>query len=349
MNYHKSMGYKQALTALGLGTKIISSGIYIPKQCVTSREIFESFDSEKKYDIPVDWMTNEMGIIQRYMCQPNDRPSDLAIPAAQQAMEGVNKDHIDCVIFCGIERDQPEPATAHQIQKKLGLNAGHAFDLANACFGFFDGLKVASSLVQSKSARLVLVVTGEITSKLTNIVVDQINSGLSLSEFRQKIGFLSVGDAGGAVVIGDSGDGGMSGFKSFQARTLSKHNDLCYYNHTPDGGLDAKMQMAKIVSRTIRLQTSIINDAQCSESWKKPKFLMTHQVGKRAFDQIADMAITPKDRMIKSYHHYGNVTSATFPLNYHQLINDNRLAQGDEIYGCYNGSGISAGQFSYTY
>ena len=349
MNFHKNLGLDNAAIKSGLGTKIHSVGIYVPEKKVTSEEIFDYFDSESKYGIPKNWMSEEMGILERRMSDENALPSDLAIAACEDALKGIDKDEIDVVIFCGIERDQPEPATAHRIQKTLGLTANYAFDMANACFGFFDGLRVASSLIQSNAARKVLVTTGEVPTKVTRQVMEQLKKGIPVKQFRDQVGFLSVGDAGGAVVVGQSGDGGLTGFRTFEGRTLSKYNDLCHYKHNSDGELEGEMKMAKIVARTIRLQSELIHEAQRSKMWRTPSFLMTHQVGKKAFEQVAKMNVVDPDRMIKSYDYFGNVTSATFPLNYHQLMNDDRLKKGDNIYACYNGSGIVAGQMAFTH
>jgi 3-oxoacyl-[acyl-carrier-protein] synthase III len=349
MNFHTNLRLDKSAINDGLGTKIHSVGIYIPERKVTSEEIFDFFDSEDKYGVSRDWMSTEMGIFERRMCDENALPSDLAIAASRDALDGIDRDKIDVVIFCGIERDQPEPATAHRIQKELGLTANYAFDMANACFGFFDGMRVASSLIQSKAARNVLVTTGEVPTKVTRRVMEQLKKGIPVERFRDQIGFLSVGDAGGAVVIGESRDGGLTGFRSFEGRTLSKYNDLCHYKEGSDGEIHGQMKMAKIVARTIRLQEDLIHEAQRSKMWRKPKFLMTHQVGKKAFDQVASMKIVPRDRMIKSYDYFGNVTSATFAVNYYQLMRDDRLKRGDDIYACYNGSGIVAGQTAWRH
>lgn len=349
MNYHHNLGLKKSEVITGLGTKILSIGVHLPDDKVTSEEIFEYFDSEKSYGIPHDWMPKEMGILERRMSPEDAAPSDLAIAACREALEDINQDEIDAVIFCGIERDQAEPATAHTIQNKLGLAANYAFDIANACYGFFDGLRVASSLVQSGAARKVLVSTGEVPTKLTRQLMDRLKKGVTRRELRDQMGFLSVGDAGGAVVVGESGDGGLTGFRSFEGRTISEHKDLCHYKHNKDGELECEMQMARIVAHTLRLGAELTHEAQRSKLWRKPQFVMTHQVGKKVFEQIAEWNLVPKDRMIKSYDYFGNVTSATFPLNYHQLVNDDRLEYGDNIYSLYSGSGIVGGQMAFTY
>ena len=179
--------------------------------------------------------------------------------------------------------------------------------------------------------------------------MENLKAGMPAKKVSNQMGFLSVGDAGGAVVVGESGDGGLTGFRSFEGRTLSQYNDLCHYSHDNQGNLEGEMHMAKIVARTIRLGSDMVHEAQRSKEWRKPKFFMTHQVGKKAFEQIARWNLVPEDRMVKSYDYFGNVTSATFALNYHQLLQDGRLKYGDDIYSFYTGSGIVAGQMAFTH
>ena len=128
-----------------------------------------------------------MGIVERRMAPVNSKPSDLAIPAAKNAIDsaepGIAED-IDLVIFCGIERDQPEPATAHIIQDKLGLNSRYAFDMANACFGFVDAMQVAASYIKCGIVKYALIITGEVPSKVMRCLLYTSPSPRDLSTSR---------------------------------------------------------------------------------------------------------------------------------------------------------------------
>lgn len=138
-------------------TKILSTGEYLPSEIVKSGDLFSEIGTESKYDIPTYWMSEKMGIVERRMASEDTKPSDLAIPTTKDAISnsGIDASQIDIVILCGIERDQPEPATAHTVQDELGLKAAYAFDIANACFGFIDGMNVASRFINSGIARYV--------------------------------------------------------------------------------------------------------------------------------------------------------------------------------------------------
>ena len=230
-------------------TKIHSTGIHLPEQVVKSDDLFAEINSETQYGIRKNWMSEKMGIIERRVAPSGSSPSDLAIPAAQQALDEatqINPQDIDLVIFCGIERDQPEPATAHVIQDKLGLNARHAFDMANACFGFIDSMQIATNYIRCGIVKYALIVTGEVPSKVMRAAIGSLKQGVDIKTARNMIGALSVGDAGGAVILGPTESEEKSGFTLFNTLSRSKHSHECIYKQDDQGKIiSGQMLMGK--------------------------------------------------------------------------------------------------------
>ncbi|MCZ6802918.1 MAG: hypothetical protein O7D86_03005 [Proteobacteria bacterium] len=145
-------------------SKIVGIGAYVPEQIVTSRELLEEVKSER-LGIPVTWLEENVGIYERRVVPAESKPSDLAIPAAKVALADVNiaAADLDMIIFCGIEGDWMEPATAHLIQAVLESTAV-CFDLSNACHGFMNGLSVADAMIGTGNVETVLVVIGEMAT-----------------------------------------------------------------------------------------------------------------------------------------------------------------------------------------
>lgn len=325
-------------------------GTYLPKQRVTSESLMEEIGSEAKYGRPHDWMSTRMGIKERRMATMEQKPSDLAIKAARDAFERApdcNPNHIDAVIFCGIERDMPEPATAHLIQRKLGLKAAHAFDIANACFGFFDGIKLASNLIENGVVRYALVLTGEVTTKMARAVAAQLKQGISREQAKHMWGMLSVGDAGGAMILGPS-DNPDSGFVKFHQTSCSQYADLCHYNWNPDGSVDAHMNMAHIVARGLQLNKKMYHETLDQLGWSKVEWAIAHQTGRTTFEHAIDLHGIEKDKIVKTYPKLGNITTATLPMSFKTLMDSDNLMQGDRVGGLFAGSGLVAGQFGYV-
>lgn len=331
-------------------TKILSVGTYLPSEIIKSDHMFEEIQSDKRYGISTDWMSNDMGIVERRVSPSDTLPSDLAIPAARKAIEnaqGINLDDIGLVIFCGIERDQSEPATAHTVQNALGLKANHAFDVSNACFGFLHGVEIANHFIKSGATKYALVTTGEISSRVLRAAVDRLKAGVSKSEASDIIGALSVGDAGGAVVLGQSEYGERAGFELFNTKTDSSHIEKCFYKVRADGTIDGQMKMGPIVGASIWMHRKIIDETLEMLGWEQFDWVLSHQTGRRPFEKFSEISTVPPEKMIKTYPYLGNIASATFPVNFEKLCEHGKVKEGDRIGGIHSGSGLVVGEFGY--
>lgn len=332
--------------------KINSVGTFLPPEIVKSTELMTEIDSENRYDIPNNWLSDAMGIEERRVAPANAKPSDLAIPAAREAIEscpGLDPQEIDLVIFCGIERDQPEPATAHTIQNALGLKANHVFDMANACFGFIDAMEVASNFIKCGIVRKALITTGEVPTKVLRAAVDTLKGGVDIKTAKNIIGALSVGDAGGAVVISASEVYDPSGFELFNTNCHSEYYDKCIYNKREDGSIDGQMVMGQLAGAFIKYNKRLLIDTLDKLGWEEFDWMLTHQIGKKPFERLSNMNGVNPSSMIKTFDKLGNITSATFPVSFKKLCDDASVGVGDRVGGCFGGSGFAVGQFGYTF
>lgn len=330
-------------------SEILSVGSYLPDQRVKSDDIMEELHSFQQYGMPTNWMSKEMGIEERRMAPDEFNPSDLAIRAGREALENctnLNPQLIDAVIFCGIERDHPEPATAHTIQNKLGLKANHVFDVANACYGFVDGLKLATAMIESNMINYALVVTGEVSTRVLKAVVGMLKKGVTKEKANTLWGALSLGDAGGAVILGQA-DNDSTGFRAFNQKCDSRQVDRCHYKFRPDGSVDGQMQMAQIVARGFQLNKGMLGDTLKMLGWDGFDWALTHQTGKRTFQQTLTLQSINDDKLVKTYPYLGNITTATLPVCLKKLLDTGLVKKGDRIGGLFAGSGITTGQFGY--
>ncbi|MEQ9022271.1 MAG: hypothetical protein RLN82_05865, partial [Pseudomonadales bacterium] len=154
--------------------QIYAGGSEIAPFVVTTRDLLEEAKIEN-----TELVESSLGISEVRHAPDCFKPSDLAIPAGLKALtkSGVAPKDIDCVIYCGIERDCSEPATAHIIASAMGLKPRICFDVANACHGFGSGLQIVSSFIKSGEIRYALVVTAELSSKVTKIISSMFKSG----------------------------------------------------------------------------------------------------------------------------------------------------------------------------
>ncbi|MDY7094722.1 MAG: ketoacyl-ACP synthase III [Acidobacteriota bacterium] len=141
--------------------QIISTGSYLPPVEVPNdvlRERLARVDPE--LDGFVDKMEARTGIRRRWYAPEDWATSDLALPAAQQALEraGRRPEDVDLILLGTDSPDFITPATSTVLQHKLGaVNAG-SFDIGCACASFPTGLATGAGWIAANpSIRTVLV------------------------------------------------------------------------------------------------------------------------------------------------------------------------------------------------
>ena len=121
-----------------------------------------------------DYVRERIGIETRHVvdraallsgCQPVDGPfgSDLGARAAEAALAeaGIAARDLD-VVICGTSTpDRIYPATAVEIQHRLGASRAYGYDLLAACSSFVYGLEMARALLLGGLCRRALVVAAE--------------------------------------------------------------------------------------------------------------------------------------------------------------------------------------------
>lgn len=332
--------------------KIVSSGTYLPDEIVKSDHLFEEIRSYEQYNIPTNWLSDKVGIYERRVGKPNAVPSDHAVPAAEMALANLPPsvvDEIGVVIFCGIERDQSEPATAHVIQEELGLHAHRAFDVSNACFGFVEAITIIGTYISAGLTRYGMVVTGEVSTHVMAAAIENLKGGMEIKAARNIIGALTVGDAGGAVVVGLSEDADDARFEVVNRYTDSTHINKCIYTRDENGVVQGQMLMGQISNQIIKKHEMLIDASMEHLGWSGIDWVVSHQMGKPPFEKIRKLTQVDDSAMVKTYPYLGNITSATFPVNYEKLADNGKVQAGDRIFGCFAGSGLAIGQFGYRF
>lgn len=137
---------------------IVSTGIYIPKKFMTSREIGE------KAGIPIKVVEEKMGIVKKPIPAEEDHTCKMGILAAEQALEKANMDakEIDLIIYIGEEhKEYPLWTAAIYMQQSLGATNAYCFDMALRCGTTIMGLKVARDMmVADENVKTVLLAGG---------------------------------------------------------------------------------------------------------------------------------------------------------------------------------------------
>jgi 3-oxoacyl-[acyl-carrier-protein] synthase-3 len=138
--------------------KIVATGSYLPEIEISNDKLRKDFDHLP--DV-IDKFEAATGIRKRWYAPDNWATSDVALPAARQAIEraGRKPEDVDLIILGTDSPDFITPATSVVLQHKLGAKNAGTFDVGCACASFPTGLAAAAGLIAANSAlRTVLVV-----------------------------------------------------------------------------------------------------------------------------------------------------------------------------------------------
>lgn len=141
---------------------ITGTGSYLPEIEVTNDELRQRFAARAGLETFVDEMETRTGIRRRWYAPDDWATSDLALPAAQRALEAAGKapEDVDLVLVGTDSPDYVTPATSTVLQHKLGaVNAG-SWDIGCACASFPTGLASAAGMIATSSSVDTVLVVG---------------------------------------------------------------------------------------------------------------------------------------------------------------------------------------------
>jgi len=328
------------------GNSMLSgAGAYLPKTVVSSEELMREAKSDA-VGVRFDFLERSTGIKERRISTQEETYAILALEASRRAIAdaGIEANDIDGVIYCGIDADYPEPSTAHEIQRLLGAHNAACLDISNACLGLLNGLSIADLYIGSGAAENILICTGEKPSEVSFDVIKQLKANRSKENLRRLLGAFTVGDAGGAFVITKSGGGPRLDLMRF--KTNSMLSNLCYAKRK-EGYIEFEMNMETISRAMISEHEQMMGDTYSGLGWGPEDIdsLFCHQVGARPHRRMAEMASVPISKAPITYNYFGNLTSATFAVNY----DANRPKKNDKFLFLGAGSGCSICQIGLDY
>ncbi|WP_406334243.1 3-oxoacyl-ACP synthase III family protein [Streptomyces sp. NBC_00203] len=166
---------------------IIGVGSYLPEAIISNAEIGHGAG------VTDEWIVRKTGIRERRRAAPHEATSDLAVVAAQRALEsaGLTADQLAYVVVATSTPDHPQPATAALVQHRIGAHRAAAFDVNAVCSGFVYALKTVEKLLAGAAdgePRHGLVIGADIYSRI-----------LDYTDRRTAALF---GDGAGATVLG---------------------------------------------------------------------------------------------------------------------------------------------------
>jgi len=328
-------------------SRVISAGIYLPEERITSKHLLEQSDTQNRFDIPHDWLDRAMGIHERRAASPDMMPSDMAVNAAKEAMDRAEilPNQIDAIIYAGVDRDYLlEPATAHVVQGKLSALNAVAFDVTNACHGFMNGIHLMDALIATGQARRGLIVTGEQGSRYIEKAITALRSTNDRSSFMKLVGGLTLGDAGAALIMGPK-LGPDTGFMGFMLQSQGQYSHLCTCGKR-GGESPLETDMSNIVEQGINMLGEMYDEFMKKLGWQPSEIakFVHHQVGLKVFRHHARYAKIPLSIMPNTVSSLGNLVTANIPVNLYNLMKNKEVKPGEKVFIAGAGSGLAISQ-----
>lgn len=130
----------------------------------------EAADIAVASGIPEAVVREKMGIRRKCRASASWHPSEMAIAAARQVLEGVDPQSVNAVIWTGSEyKDYNVWSAGIFVQGQLGLSRAWSFDIAARCSTNIVALRVAKALMdQDPSMKRVLLCGGHRTGDLVD-------------------------------------------------------------------------------------------------------------------------------------------------------------------------------------
>ncbi|GAV10757.1 beta-ketoacyl-ACP synthase III [Paenibacillus sp. NAIST15-1] len=320
--------------------KIIGTGVYLPKQRVTSDEM------DRKLGVPAGWSLKKSEVRVRYFVE-NETAAEMGAFAAQAALQdaGLTFADIDCIVCASGTMQQPIPCTAALIQQAMGKgNSGvPSFDINSTCLSFLAALDVMSYLIAAGRYQRILIVSTEVASVGLN--------------WEHKESAVLFGDGAAAVIVGQATAYEQS---RIAASLIETYSTGASYSEIRGGGtgLHAKyyddarmsdymfhMDGQPIYKMASKLLPDFLERLLGSGNTTMSQFplIIPHQGSAMAMRLISrKLGIAPEQLMNITSDH-GNTIAASIPMGLHEAIHQGRVQRGDRILLLGTSAGLSLG------
>jgi 3-oxoacyl-[acyl-carrier-protein] synthase-3 len=304
--------------------------------------VLTNADLERMVDTTNEWIVARTGISERRIADDSVGVVDMGYFAAQNALEeaSLGPDDVDVIIVSTATPDRLLPATACDIQARLGARRSVAFDVWGACSGWLYALNIAQGLILSGQAERALCIASE---KMSAII-----------DWSDRATCVLFGDAAGATVLERSDQAGHGILASY----MRSDGQLADILHRPPSSAERiPIDIAEIVARdgyirmagrevfknAVRSMCESVDAVleQAGVSKEEVDLLVPHQANARIIEATAKYAGIPMDRVWVNVNRYGNTSSATIPVSLHEARQEGRIKEGSLVLLVTFGAGLT--------
>ena len=301
-----------------MSNRILMTGVgaYLPEKIITNDDLAQWVDTSD------EWIKQRTGIAQRHMVADGELTSDLAINAANEALNhaGVTASDIDLIVVATTTPDDTFPSTATKVQHKLGANKAFAFDVQAVCAGFVYALSVAESMMIAQKAKKALVIGAESFTKLL--------------DWNDRGTCVLFGDGAGAVVLEAEEAPDNYGILASSLHSDGAYRDILYVDGGPSVNGEVghvRMEGQDVFRHAVDKLASVMQEVldQAGISADEVDWLVPHQANIRIINGMQRKFGLSSERVVRTVDQHANTSAASIPLALSQAVHDGRIQPGD--------------------
>jgi 3-oxoacyl-[acyl-carrier-protein] synthase-3 len=273
-------------------SKITGTGSYLPANRVTNEQLAAQL-AENGVETSNEWIVSRSGIEARHFAAPGELSSDLAVQAAQRALEMAGKTALDVDLVI-VASSTPDfhgsfPSTACIVQQKLGMaNGSAAFDVQAVCSGFVYAVSTADAFIRA----------GAVLMEASN------EPGILAAKLHADGSHAHILTGPGSVL-----DGAIAG------------SGFLY--------MDGPAVFKLAVTVLEEVANEVLEHAGMDAT--EIDWLVPHQANLRIMKGTAKKLSLPIEKMVVTVNEHGNTSAASIPLALDQAMRDGRIKPGHNV------------------
>ncbi|RWB76875.1 MAG: ketoacyl-ACP synthase III [Mesorhizobium sp.] len=291
------------------------------------RRIMKNADFEGMVETSDEWIVQRTGIRQRHVAADDETTASLGEAAARAALDsaGMTPADIDLIILATSTPNNTFPATAVEIQNRLGMHHGFAFDMQAVCSGFVYAVATADLYIRGGLAKRVLVIGSETFSRIL--------------DWNDRSTCVLFGDGAGALVLeAQEGAGAITdrGVLAASLRSDGAHKDKLFVDGGPSttgtvGHL--RMEGREVFKHAVGMITDVIEATfgEAGITAQDLDWFVPHQANKRIIDASARKLGIAEEKVVVTVDLHGNTSAASVPLALSVAVADGRIKKGDLV------------------
>lgn len=316
--------------------RLADIAVYLPEKVLGNDELASLYP-----DWPASKIFEKTGIKTRRIAGDLETASDLAFQAAQNLfLQGVvGADQVDFIILCTQAPDYILPTTACVLQSRLGIStASGALDINLGCSGFVYGLSLAKGLIETGTAKCVLLLTADTYSKYIHPMDKSVRTLFGDGAAATAIVAENAGnEAVGPFVFGTDGAGASNLIVETGMSRLPKTSQTSLEGVDGSGNIRSRdnlyMNGAEVMSFSLKEVPKAIDALLAKADAKKDSIDMfvLHQANKFMLEALQKKIKAGADKVPILVENCGNTVSSSIPIALFELRGQGRLKRGQKL------------------